>query len=209
VLALDKGEQTKIADSLPDLKSGECWAFINDLKKPVRLKVPAKNSQHPDRRAVLAKGAEKRQAGAGHRLCRADDRQAGGEAEALPQRRVLASIGFWSSGRYRASPSRAQVAGVAGYSPSSGGFNNLLGPAEHGGAGHDSGGRDRVSLAAGAPHRRAEHGPGARRRCCRFSEQAGAKAGGRRARGRRRPHDARGLWERPPNIPPAAAASTT
>lgn len=43
-----------------------------------------------------------------------------------PQRRVLASIGFWRSvGTDR--PSRAQVAGVAGYSPNSGGFNNLIG----------------------------------------------------------------------------------
>lgn len=60
MLALDKAKQTKIADSLPDLKSGQCWAFINDLKAPIRLQVPAKNSQHPDRRAVVAKGAEKR-----------------------------------------------------------------------------------------------------------------------------------------------------
>lgn len=59
-LALDKDEQARIASSLPDLKSGECWAFINDLKKPIRLKVPEKNSQHPDRRAVIAKGQEKR-----------------------------------------------------------------------------------------------------------------------------------------------------
>jgi hypothetical protein len=75
--------------ALPDLKSGQCWAFINDLKKPIRLKVPEKNSQHPDRRAVTAKGAEKRQPVPADRLRGADDGQAGGEAEArsgLPAR---------------------------------------------------------------------------------------------------------------------------
>lgn len=59
---------------------------------------------------------------------RASAARPGGGAEHLttPQRRVLASIGFWLSVG-NASPSRAQVGGVAGYSPSSGGFNNLLG----------------------------------------------------------------------------------
>lgn len=43
-----------------------------------------------------------------------------------PQRRVLASLGFWKSIGHDA-PTRPQVAAVAGYSPSSGGFNNLIG----------------------------------------------------------------------------------
>ncbi len=51
-----------------------------------------------------------------------------GDASGLPapQRKVLASIGFWHSVGTD-EPTRAQVGGVAGYSPSSGGFNNLLG----------------------------------------------------------------------------------
>lgn len=55
-------------------------------------------------------------------------RASNGAADGLPgpQRRVLASIGFWHSVGTDA-PTRSQVGGVAGYSPSSGGFNNLLG----------------------------------------------------------------------------------
>lgn len=61
LLELSEDEQAKIADSLPNLKSGECWALINDLPKPVFLKVPAKNSLHPDRRAATVQGEAKRQ----------------------------------------------------------------------------------------------------------------------------------------------------
>lgn len=43
-----------------------------------------------------------------------------------PQRRVMSSLAFWASVGHEA-PTRAQVAAVAGYSPSSGGFNNLIG----------------------------------------------------------------------------------
>lgn len=43
-----------------------------------------------------------------------------------PHRRVLAAISFWASVGHSA-PTREQVAGVAGYSPGSGGFNNILG----------------------------------------------------------------------------------
>jgi hypothetical protein len=271
LLDLSEGEEKKIAESLPSLKSGECWAFINDLTKPVHLQVPAKNSQHPDRRAAAVPGAEKRKpvaAGAfvaqmtaklaekdkpkaapqtsqpvakaitpdnkaqekalaaaraeGANAVRdtipamldaqhqasfragfeflaarravfepalvparkpipgqkmravnvgssrhipapapagaipprpANPRQASaGSADGLPQpqRRVLASIGFWASVGTD-EPSRAQVAGVAGYSPSSGGFNNLLGQLNTAGLitipkpGH-------VALAEGAPY---------------------------------------------------------
>lgn len=42
----------RITASLPDLKSGECWVLSNELKAPVLLKVPEKNSLHPDRRAA-------------------------------------------------------------------------------------------------------------------------------------------------------------
>jgi len=61
----------------------------------------------------------------------------------------LASIGFWASVGQPA-PSRAQVAGVAGYSPGSGGFNNLIGALRSAGMiSIPSSGR--VSLADGAP----------------------------------------------------------
>lgn len=43
-----------------------------------------------------------------------------------PQMRVLQSLAMWKALRHDA-PSREMVAAVAGYSPSSGGFNNLLG----------------------------------------------------------------------------------
>lgn len=58
LLNMTAAEEQKIADSLPDLKSGQCWALINDLPKPVFLKVPQKNSLHPDRRAISASPAE-------------------------------------------------------------------------------------------------------------------------------------------------------
>lgn len=43
-----------------------------------------------------------------------------------PQQRVIRSLLFWH-GRDKPAPTRAMVAGIAGYSPGSGGFNNLLG----------------------------------------------------------------------------------
>ncbi len=43
-----------------------------------------------------------------------------------PQARVMAALGFWTSIGFER-PLREQVAAVAGYSPGSGGFNNLLG----------------------------------------------------------------------------------
>lgn len=43
-----------------------------------------------------------------------------------PQRRILASLSFWQSVGHEA-PTRPMVAAVAGYTPSSGGFNNLIG----------------------------------------------------------------------------------
>lgn len=43
-----------------------------------------------------------------------------------PQRRILSSVAFWKSIGHDA-PTREQVAAVAGYKPSSGGFNNLIG----------------------------------------------------------------------------------
>lgn len=60
LLDLSAAEQDKIAKSLPDLKSGQCWAMLNDLPKPVFLKVPEKNSLHPDRRAATVPELAKR-----------------------------------------------------------------------------------------------------------------------------------------------------
>ena len=49
-----------------------------------------------------------------------------GEAITTPQRRVLDALAWWLGARID-NPTRTQVAAVAGYSPTSGGFNNLLG----------------------------------------------------------------------------------
>jgi hypothetical protein len=47
-------EQREIMRTLPDLPQGECWAWLggDHPTPPTRIKVPAKNSFHPDRRAV-------------------------------------------------------------------------------------------------------------------------------------------------------------
>lgn len=50
-----------------------------------------------------------------------------------PQMRILESLAMWAALGH-ASPSREMVAAVAGYSPSSGGFNNLLGQIKTAGA---------------------------------------------------------------------------
>lgn len=64
-----------------------------------------------------------------------------------PQRKVLDAIAFWRSIGHDA-PTREQIGVVAGYSPSSGGFNNLLGQLRT--AGHvDIPQPGRVSLANG------------------------------------------------------------
>lgn len=61
MLELTAGEQIDIGMSLPNLPSGECWALLEGMKSPLLVKISAKNSQHPDRRAVVAKGDVKRQ----------------------------------------------------------------------------------------------------------------------------------------------------
>lgn len=66
-----------------------------------------------------------------------------------PHRRVLASLSFWASVGHEA-PTREQVAGVAGYSPGSGGYNNILGALSTAGM-IDKPQAGRVALAAGAP----------------------------------------------------------
>ncbi len=41
-----------VADTLSTLPSGECWAWMAGSETPVRIKVPRKNSFHPDARAT-------------------------------------------------------------------------------------------------------------------------------------------------------------
>ncbi len=56
----DPDTEKKITASLPDLPSGQCWVMSNELKKPLLIEVPEKNSLHPDRRAAHNPGATKR-----------------------------------------------------------------------------------------------------------------------------------------------------
>ena len=42
----------EIVASLPTLPQGECWAWMAGTDRPVHVKVPAKNSYEPDRRAM-------------------------------------------------------------------------------------------------------------------------------------------------------------
>lgn len=51
-----------IIDTLPTLPQGECWAWMEGSDKPVHIKVPAKNSAYPNRRAVHGAGAVKSKA---------------------------------------------------------------------------------------------------------------------------------------------------
>lgn len=41
-----------IIESLSTLPTGECWAWLAGTEAPIRVKVPAKNSFHPDRRTM-------------------------------------------------------------------------------------------------------------------------------------------------------------
>jgi uncharacterized protein len=43
---------TDVMRTLPNLPTGECWAWLGGSDVPVHLHVPAKNSFHPDRRAL-------------------------------------------------------------------------------------------------------------------------------------------------------------
>lgn len=42
----------EVMATLPTMPRGECWAWLGGSDLPVHVKVPAKNSFHPDRRAV-------------------------------------------------------------------------------------------------------------------------------------------------------------
>lgn len=44
----------KIISTLADLPSGQCWAWLKDGGAPILIRVPQKNSAHPDRRAMMS-----------------------------------------------------------------------------------------------------------------------------------------------------------
>lgn len=48
----DVGNAREIIKSLPSLPQGECWAWMAGSHTPRHIKVPAKNSMHPDRRVM-------------------------------------------------------------------------------------------------------------------------------------------------------------
>lgn len=48
----DVAEARPILKSLPTLPQGECWVWPAGSDTPVRVKVPVKNTAHPDRRAL-------------------------------------------------------------------------------------------------------------------------------------------------------------
>jgi uncharacterized protein len=52
----DVKDHRAIIDSLPNLPTGECWAWMAGTARPVHTKVPAKNSLHPDRRVMRGDG---------------------------------------------------------------------------------------------------------------------------------------------------------
>jgi hypothetical protein len=52
----DVKDSRAIIDSLPNLPTGECWAWMAGTARPVHAKVPAKNSLHPDRRVMRGDG---------------------------------------------------------------------------------------------------------------------------------------------------------
>lgn len=52
----------EIIESLSTLPTGECWAWLHSSERPIRVKVPAKNSLHPDRRATDGEAHLPRQA---------------------------------------------------------------------------------------------------------------------------------------------------
>jgi hypothetical protein len=58
LLGVEDGQEKEIGKSLPNLPSGECWALMADVGHAVRLKVPEKNSKHPDRRETVAQIGE-------------------------------------------------------------------------------------------------------------------------------------------------------
>lgn len=77
---------------------------------------PAPVAQRIEHRVPDPKAARSTRAGSAN----------GHDGLTTPQRRVLSSVGFWRN-IGNSAPTREQVAAVAGYAPSTGNFNNIIG----------------------------------------------------------------------------------
>lgn len=53
----DVKEGKEITGGLPLMPQGECWAWLAGTERPVHVKVPVKNSFHPDRQALRGESA--------------------------------------------------------------------------------------------------------------------------------------------------------
>lgn len=104
------------------------YAAVRDAMKAfVGVKfVPSKRIQKAPSQASIAQPVERRTSIPKVASSNLAGRSNGHDNLTSPQRKVLASVAFWKGIGHEA-PSREQVAAVAGYSPSSGGFNNLIG----------------------------------------------------------------------------------
>ncbi len=54
----DRETSSAVIGTLPTLGQGQCWVWGAGAERPVQIKVPAKNSYHPDRRAMRASPKE-------------------------------------------------------------------------------------------------------------------------------------------------------
>jgi hypothetical protein len=55
----DARDGRQIVASMATLPTGECWAWMAGTERPVRMKVPTKDSLHPDRRVMRGDGDAK------------------------------------------------------------------------------------------------------------------------------------------------------
>lgn len=55
----DVSTSKEIIKSLPKMPQGECWVWLSGSDAPTHIKVPQKNTQHPDRRAMHQSGSGK------------------------------------------------------------------------------------------------------------------------------------------------------
>lgn len=53
---MSASETKAIIQSLPKLPTGQCWLWNQDLDEPTLLKIPEKQTAHPDRRATMTGG---------------------------------------------------------------------------------------------------------------------------------------------------------
>lgn len=52
----DTSNAKEITNSLPSLKQGECWVWLQGSHEPIRVKMPEKKTVHPDRRGGVQAG---------------------------------------------------------------------------------------------------------------------------------------------------------